>query len=187
MVSSGPSSLRNTSRGTVHSDCRGSIRSYRERPCDRQAQAAQAHLDVESGRAQLQSAREDVATSASLAIESDVASPERLAGAERTLAIAERTHEAASARFELGQTTAITPQQAEDDLRRAQLRVLRARVDVVQQGWRWTTSWDDSRARHRIRDRLVDEARRCRFSVISGAPHTRSIDAWRSRVIPRDR
>jgi outer membrane protein TolC len=99
----------------------------------RQAQAAQARLDVQSARSDLESARQDLATNANLALETDVAARERLAGAQRTLAIAERTHEAAVARFELGQTTAITLQQAEDDLRRARLRVVRARVDVVQQ------------------------------------------------------
>lgn len=98
-----------------------------------QALAARARLDVLSARARLEAARNELATSAHLAVESDTAARERLAGAERTLLIAERSLEAATARFELGQTTAITLQQAEDDLRRARLRVARARVDVVQQ------------------------------------------------------
>jgi outer membrane protein TolC len=100
----------------------------------RRAQAAQARLEVLSARAQLEAARADVATSANLAIEADAAARARLAAAERTLSTAERSYEAAAARFELGQTTAITLQQAENDLRRVRMRVARARVDVVQQG-----------------------------------------------------
>jgi outer membrane protein TolC len=100
----------------------------------REAQARAARLDVLSARAALEAARADLRTSANLALESDTAARARLSAAERTLAIAEKSYQAAAARFELGQTTAITLQQAEEDLRRSRLRVVRARVDVAQQG-----------------------------------------------------
>jgi outer membrane protein len=98
-----------------------------------QALAAQANYNVLSAQAQLEATRQRVAADALTAIETARAARERLQSAERTLAIAERSFEAAKVRFELGQTVAITVQQAEDDLRRARLRVVRARVDIAQQ------------------------------------------------------
>lgn len=98
-----------------------------------QALAAQANYNVLSAQAQLESARQRIASEARVALETARAARERLRSAEQTLAIAERSYEAAHARFDLGQTVAITVQQAEDDLRRARLRVVRARVDIAQQ------------------------------------------------------
>jgi outer membrane protein len=98
-----------------------------------QALSAQANYNVLSARAEFEAARQRVLAEALTAMESARAARERLRSAERTSAIAERSHEAARVRFELGQTVAITVQQAEDDLRRARLRVVRARVDIAQQ------------------------------------------------------
>lgn len=98
-----------------------------------QAQAAQAHANVASLQAQLAAKRNQVAADAINALSTARAARERLTSAERTLAIAERAHAAAVGRFELGQAAAISVQQAEDDLRRARLRVTRARVDIAQQ------------------------------------------------------
>lgn len=97
------------------------------------ALTAQANYNVLSAQAQLESARQRIAAEALTAIETSRAARQRLESAERTLAIAERSYEAANLRFKLGQTVAITVQQAEDDLRRARLRVVRARVDIAQQ------------------------------------------------------
>lgn len=94
---------------------------------------AQANANVASLRAQLSATRQRIAADAITALETAKAARDRLASAERTLAIAERAHAAAVGRFELGQTAAISLQQAEEDLRRARLRVTRARVDIAQQ------------------------------------------------------
>lgn len=97
------------------------------------ALAAQAQANVASIQAQLTARRNQVAADALNAYSTVRAARQRLTSAERTLAIAERAHEAAVGRFELGQAAAITVQQAEDDLRRARLRVARARVDIALQ------------------------------------------------------
>src|SRR5690606_30335891 len=97
------------------------------------ALAAQANANVASMQAQLTARRNQVAADALNAYSTVRAARQRLTSAERTLAIAERAHEAAVGRFELGQAAAITVQQAEDDLRRARLRVARARVNIALQ------------------------------------------------------
>lgn len=97
------------------------------------ALAAQANANVASIQAQLTAKRNQVAADALTALSTSRAARQRLTSAERTLSIAERAHAAAVGRFELGQAAAISVQQAEDDLRRARLRVARARVDIAQQ------------------------------------------------------
>jgi outer membrane protein TolC len=97
------------------------------------ALAAQANANVASLQAQLAARRNQVASDALNALSTARAARERLTTAERTLAIAERSQAAAAGRFELGQAAAISVQQAEDDLRRARLRVARARVDIALQ------------------------------------------------------
>lgn len=97
------------------------------------ALAAQANANVAAIQAQLAAKRNQIAADALTALSTSQASRERLTSAERTLAIAERAHAAAVGRFELGQAAAISVQQAEDDLRRARLRVARARVDIAEQ------------------------------------------------------
>ncbi len=97
------------------------------------ALAAQANANVASLQAQLVARRNQVASDALNALSTARAARERLTTAERTLAIAERSQAAAAGRFELGQAAAISVQQAEDDLRRARLRVARARVDIALQ------------------------------------------------------
>lgn len=98
-----------------------------------QALAAQASANVASLQAQISATRNRIASDALNAVSAVHAARDRLSSAERTLAIAERAHAAAVGRFELGQTSAITVQQAEEDLRRARLRVTRARVDIALQ------------------------------------------------------
>lgn len=94
---------------------------------------AEAQLSVRAARAQLIAARHQIMAEARVAWETARAARERLLSAERTLVIAERAYEAAAARFELGQTAAITLQQAEEDLRRTRLRVVRAQVEIAQE------------------------------------------------------
>lgn len=98
-----------------------------------EAQRAQAQYDVLTTRSQLQSTKNLILMEVNGAVASEQAARQRLESAERTLGIAQRAYEAAAARFELGQTIAISLHLAEDDLRRAQLRVVRARVDAQQQ------------------------------------------------------
>lgn len=98
------------------------------------AERAQARLAVQAARAQLTAAKNRISADAVSALANQEVAQQRLEGAQRTLEIAERAYEAAAARFELGQTIALTLHQAEDDLRRAQLRVARARVDASVQG-----------------------------------------------------
>lgn len=97
------------------------------------ALAAQANANVASLQAQLAASRNRIAADALAALSAVRAARDRLANAERTLAIAERAHAAAAGRFELGQAAAVSVQQAEEDLRRVRLRVTRARVDIAQQ------------------------------------------------------
>jgi outer membrane protein TolC len=99
----------------------------------RQAQLAQAQLDVAQAQTQLRAARERIAAQAQTAVFGMQAARERIATSSRTLAIAAKSHEAAQARYELGESAAIAVQQAEEDLRRARLRVLNAQVDLAQQ------------------------------------------------------
>src|SRR5690606_16992951 len=81
----------------------------------------------------LRAAQNRVAAEAAVALSNGRAALARLQNARTTRTLAERSYEAAAERFKYGQTIAITVQQAQDDLRRARLRVARARVDLVQQ------------------------------------------------------
>lgn len=98
----------------------------------RQSEKSAALLNVRIAETQIRAARQRIGTDASLAVARETAAARRLALAERTFDVAKRTHEAERARFELGQSIPIQVQQAEDDLKQAELRVTRARVDMVQ-------------------------------------------------------
>jgi outer membrane protein TolC len=80
----------------------------------------------------LKAARDRIGSEATLALATVDAGRRRLALAERTQKVAEESYEAERARFELGEVIPIAVQEAEDVLRRARLRVARARVDLAQ-------------------------------------------------------
>jgi outer membrane protein TolC len=107
-----------------------------EFPLDRSrfhAERTSALLAVRIAEQNMKAARVRLAAEAAAAVENESASLRRLTLAKRTLEVAEKSYAAESARFELGQTIPIQVRQAEDELRRARLRVTRARVDVIQQ------------------------------------------------------
>jgi outer membrane protein TolC len=96
-----------------------------------QAERTSALLAVRIAEQNLRAARVRLEAEASAAVENEAASLRRLTLARKTLEVAEKAYAAESARFELGQTIPIQVRQAEDELRRARLRVTRARVDVI--------------------------------------------------------
>lgn len=99
----------------------------------RRAQRADALLAVSSAEKALQAARDRVATDAALGLVNERASEQRLLLATRTRELAQRSFEAEAERFRLGLSIPIQVQQANDDVRRAELREARARVDVAQE------------------------------------------------------
>lgn len=98
-----------------------------------QAERASALLAVRIAEQNLRAARVRLSAEVSVALENETASLRRLELARRTLAVAEKAYAAESGRFELGQSIPIQVRQAEDELRRARLRVTRARVDVIEE------------------------------------------------------
>ena len=96
------------------------------------AERASAILSVRLAEQNLKAARDRIAADAVLVVANEAAAEQRLSLAQRTMALAKQTSDAERARFEFGQSIAIQVQQAEEDLRRAQLRVARARVDLVE-------------------------------------------------------
>jgi len=99
----------------------------------RNAEKRSALLAARAAEHNLKATRDRITAEASLAVTNESAASRRVTLAERTLAVAEKAHAAEKARFELGQSLPIQVQQAEDELRRARLRVARARVDLVQE------------------------------------------------------
>jgi outer membrane protein len=97
------------------------------------AERESALLAVRIAEQNLRGARVRLAAEAHAALENESSALRRLELAQRTLQIAQKSYEAESARFELGQTIPIQVRQAEDELRRAKLRVTRARVDVIEE------------------------------------------------------
>ena len=107
-----------------------------EIPLDREryhAERTNALLAVRIAEQNVKAARVRLASEAAVALENEAASLRRLTLAKRTLEVAEKSFAAESARFELGQSIPIQVRQAEDELRRARLRVTRARVDAIQE------------------------------------------------------
>lgn len=107
-----------------------------EMPLDdskRKADRQNALLAVRIAEHNLKAARDRISADATLSLASERAATRRLALAQRTLELAEKTHEAEKARFELGQSIAIQVQEAEDAVRQAKLRVARAKVDLTQE------------------------------------------------------
>lgn len=98
----------------------------------RRAERSAALLAVQIAEQNLQAARARIAAQAHRAVNSEHVARERLALAQRTLATATQAYEAERTRFELGQSFPMQVLVAEDNLRRARLRVARAKVDLVQ-------------------------------------------------------
>jgi outer membrane protein len=97
----------------------------------RSSQIQSAQLAAHVAEKQLQENELQVQSSVASAIAQRRAAREKLALAGQTEKIARQQAEAERARFLAGGSIAITVQQAEDSYRQAQLRVQRARVDLV--------------------------------------------------------
>jgi outer membrane protein TolC len=98
----------------------------------RNAEQESALLGVRIAEQSLKAARDRLAVDAVNAVTQARAAEQRVALAARTVEVAEKSHEAAKARFELGGGIAIQVQQAEEELRRARLSLARTRIDLVQ-------------------------------------------------------
>lgn len=96
------------------------------------AEKSSALLAVQIADQNLEAARARIAAQAKQAVASEHVARERLSLAERTLTTAMQAYDAERTRFELGETFPMQVLVAEDNLRRARLRVARAKVDVVQ-------------------------------------------------------
>ncbi len=99
----------------------------------RRAEKTDALLAVSSAKKSLQSARDRVAADAALGVANERASRRRLALAERTRELAQKTFQAEEERYRLGLSIPVQVQQAQDNVRRAELREARARVDLVEE------------------------------------------------------
>lgn len=95
------------------------------------AARAQARYAVSSAENRLRSGRARVASDALTALATETAARRRLETSRRTLRVSERTLAAEEERWKLGQGLAILVLGAQEDLRRAQLRVERAKVDLA--------------------------------------------------------
>lgn len=98
----------------------------------RNAEAARARIAVETARAQLEEAKLAVQSEVDIALAEHEAGGERLALAQHTVEIAREQLKAEQARLSTGATTPLTVVEAEDNLRSAELRVARARADLMQ-------------------------------------------------------
>lgn len=98
----------------------------------RQAEKAAAELGVRIAEQNLKAARDRLAAEAARLVAEEQAARVRLELAESTARLAEQSYEAERARFELGSGLSIQVQEAEDNWRRARLRVARARVDAAE-------------------------------------------------------
>jgi outer membrane protein TolC len=98
----------------------------------RTAEKQSALIGVRIAEQNLKAARDGLAADAVLIVRQARAAEERVSLAARTVAVAEKAHEAARARFELGGGIALQVQQAEEELRRARLSLARMRVELVQ-------------------------------------------------------
>jgi outer membrane protein len=98
----------------------------------RASERTRARLAIAAAERELEATRQAIRARVQTVIERSSAARRRLELSEETVALARESAEAERARFELGATTAIAVTQAENELRSAQLRALRARVDLVQ-------------------------------------------------------
>jgi outer membrane protein len=98
----------------------------------RRAERESALLAVRIAEQNFRAARDRLATDAVNTVAQARTAEQRVGLSARTVQIAEKAHEAARGRFELGGGIAIQVQQAEEDLRRARLSHARTRVELVQ-------------------------------------------------------
>jgi outer membrane protein len=96
------------------------------------AEKQSALLAVRIAEQSVKAARDRLAADAVNSVARARTAQERVTLSARTVAVAEKAHEAAKGRYELGGGIAIQVQQAEEDLRRARLSLARTRVDLVQ-------------------------------------------------------
>lgn len=105
-----------------------------EMPLDgarRSAEAAAANTAITLAEERLTERRQAVEAQLATASAQDATSRQRIALAERTVDLARRQVEADAARFATGSVTALQVAASEDALRTAELRLARARVDLV--------------------------------------------------------
>ncbi|HEX6277364.1 MAG TPA: TolC family protein [Polyangiaceae bacterium] len=98
----------------------------------RNAEKQSALIAVRIAEQNLKALRNSIATDAMQAVRVARAAEERLVLASRAVEIAEKTHEAAKARFDLGGGIALDVRAAEENLQQARLTLARTRVALVQ-------------------------------------------------------
>jgi len=98
----------------------------------KQAQRASAQLDVDIANEQLLAERDTVKAAVLRAHEDALAARRRLELAEETLRVAEQQAEAERERYHLGAAIFVQVREAEEAVREAELRTVRARVDLAQ-------------------------------------------------------
>jgi outer membrane protein len=98
----------------------------------RNAQKQSALIAVRIAEQNLKALRNSIATDAMQAVRVARAAEERLVLAARAVEIAEKSHEAAKARFELGGGIALDVRTAEENLQLARLTLARTRVALIQ-------------------------------------------------------
>jgi outer membrane protein TolC len=107
-----------------------------EAPLDdtrRRAEKTGALLAVSSAEAALRDARARVAAGAALGAANEAAARRSLELAQKTLEITRQSQKAEEERYRLGMSIAVSVQQAGDDVRRAELREARAKVNLVEE------------------------------------------------------
>ena len=103
---------------------------------ERRAQLAQTRATSAAADARLQASRQQVAAGVATAARNIASARARLELATRTVELAAQSADAEQGRFELGTTTPVEILQAQDALREAKLRLLRARTDLNTQAIR---------------------------------------------------
>ncbi len=95
------------------------------------AERESAILAVRMAEQNLKATRDRISSDAAYVFEQARAAEERIGLSQRTVQIAEKSYEAARARYELGGGIPIEVQQAEEDLRQARLSAARTRAELV--------------------------------------------------------
>jgi len=125
-----------------------------EMPLDdarRNAERTRDLLAVRVSEQRLLAARQRIQTEVETMLEQERASRVRLQMAETTAGIAEKQVAAVTERYELGAAISVEVQQAEDELRKARMRAVRARIDLV------TAEVQRSHATGALLTRLADQ------------------------------
>jgi outer membrane protein TolC len=98
----------------------------------REAQRQNANLTVHIGYKQLEATRQQIKAGIMTAVANREAALRKVKFAEETEAVAREQTEASKARFSAGASVALEIRQAEDSWRQAQLRLQRAKVDLIE-------------------------------------------------------